>query len=75
MICTSLVSSSSPLSRDYHAVVECDSVTTANYIHEDINGYEVFSTIPLDLRFIPDNIEFKNPPRDVATEVFDIYKF
>ncbi|KAG5050818.1 hypothetical protein JHK87_003016 [Glycine soja] len=54
----------------YFAVVECDSSATANYIYKECDGLELKqSSNALDLRFIPDNMEFKHPPRDVATEV------
>lgn len=56
--------------------MECDSCTTADHIYKECDGIEfLHSSNPLDLRFIPDNMEFKQPPRDVATEVFNIYIF
>ncbi|KAK7262991.1 hypothetical protein RJT34_30575 [Clitoria ternatea] len=54
----------------YYAVVECDLSTTTNYIYKECDGLEVMqSSNALDLRFIPDNMEFKHPPRNLATEV------
>lgn len=51
-------------------MVECDSSTTADYIYEECDGLEFLqSSNALDLRFIPDSMDFKNSPRDVATEV------
>ncbi|ESW28190.1 hypothetical protein PHAVU_003G266400 [Phaseolus vulgaris] len=56
--------------RYYFAVVECNSITTADYIYKECDGVEFMQTSnALDLRFIPDDMEFKHPPRDVATEV------
>ena len=54
-------------------MVECDSSATADYIYKECDGLEfIQSSNALDLRFIPDDMEFKYPPRDVATEVFNI---
>ncbi|KAF7828993.1 Pre-rRNA-processing protein esf1 [Senna tora] len=53
----------------YYAVVECDSSTTADHIYKECDGLEFLqSSIALDLRFIPDSMEIKHSPRDVATE-------
>ncbi|KAJ9172625.1 hypothetical protein P3X46_015840 [Hevea brasiliensis] len=55
--------------RYYYGVVECDSVSTAEQLYKACDGLEFErSSNVLDLRFVPDSMEFKNPPRDVATE-------
>ncbi|CAN0918852.1 ESF1 homolog [Linum grandiflorum] len=55
--------------RYYFAVVECDSVATAERLYTDCDGVELErSSNFFDLRFIPDSMEFKHPPRDIATE-------
>ncbi|CAH1418379.1 unnamed protein product [Lactuca virosa] len=52
----------------YVAVVVCDSVATADYLYKSCDGIEFErSSNMLDLRFIQDSMEFKHPPRDVAT--------
>lgn len=52
-------------------MVECDSVATADYLYQTCDGVEFErSSTKLDLRFIPDSMEFKHEPRDVATEVY-----
>ncbi|XP_057765299.1 pre-rRNA-processing protein esf1-like [Salvia miltiorrhiza] len=56
--------------RYYYAVVECDSVATADYLYKTCDGVEFErSANKLDLRFVPDSMDFKHQPRDVATEV------
>ncbi|PIA26756.1 hypothetical protein AQUCO_08900010v1 [Aquilegia coerulea] len=55
--------------RYYFAVVECDSINTADYIYKTCDGMEFEKTSNvLDLRFIPNTMQFEHPPRDVATE-------
>jgi hypothetical protein len=58
------------LQRYYYAVVECDSSATANYLYKSCDETEFErSSNKLDLRFIPDSMEFKHTPQDIATEV------
>ncbi|CAL1394356.1 unnamed protein product [Linum trigynum] len=60
--------------RYYFAVVECDSIATAEYLYNVCDGVEFErSSNVLDLRFIPDSMEFKHPPRDIATEAPSSY--
>ncbi|MBA0876426.1 hypothetical protein Goshw_025774 [Gossypium schwendimanii] len=55
--------------RYYYAVVECNSSATADYLYKSCDGAEFErSSNVLDLRFIPDSMEFKHEPRDVAVE-------
>ncbi|KAF8092316.1 hypothetical protein N665_0417s0013 [Sinapis alba] len=59
----------------YFAVAECDSSATADYLYKSCDGIEFErSSNKLDLRFIPDSMEFKHPPRDIATEAPATYQ-
>lgn len=54
----------------YYAVVECDSVGTASVIYSKVDGTEYESTANyFDLRFIPDDVEFNDTPRDECSHV------
>lgn len=56
--------------RYYYAVVDCDSIAAADYLYKSYDGIEFErSSNKLDLRFIPDSMEFKHPPRDATTEL------
>lgn len=59
----------------YYAIVTCDSVKTASAIFDNCDQleYETSSNV-LDLRFVPDEIEFTNKPKDMCTSVPDTYK-
>ncbi|KAI4381792.1 hypothetical protein MLD38_007831 [Melastoma candidum] len=60
--------------RYYFAVVDCDSSGTADHLYMACDGGE-FGRSPnvMDLRFIPDSMEFKHPPHDNTTEVPENY--
>ena len=52
-------------------MVECESSATADYLYKACDGVEFESSSNvLDLRFIPDSMELKHSPCDVATEVY-----
>ncbi|TYZ62740.1 hypothetical protein PybrP1_000181 [[Pythium] brassicae (nom. inval.)] len=59
----------------YYAVVTCDSVKTASAIFDSCDQleYETSANL-LDLRYVPDDVAFTNPPKDVCTRVPDAYK-
>eukprot|EP01023_Acetabularia_acetabulum_P051071 TRINITY_DN5607_c0_g2_i1.p1 TRINITY_DN5607_c0_g2~~TRINITY_DN5607_c0_g2_i1.p1 ORF type:complete len:539 (-),score=130.25 TRINITY_DN5607_c0_g2_i1:1309-2925(-) len=62
--------------RWYYAVVECDSVHTAEVLYNECDGLEFEGTAcKFDLRYIPDDMSFHGRDiRDQATQVSNSYK-
>ncbi|KAL0584569.1 hypothetical protein ABG067_005592 [Albugo candida] len=61
--------------RYYYAIVKCDSVKTAKIIADqcDQMEYETSSNV-LDVRFVPNDMEFTNPPKESCQSIPDAYK-
>ncbi|TPX54741.1 hypothetical protein PhCBS80983_g05778 [Powellomyces hirtus] len=56
--------------RYYYAVVECDSTETARAIYTACDGTEYEASANFfDLRYIPTDMTFTDPPHDVATDL------
>ncbi|GAB6020676.1 hypothetical protein CHUAL_003345 [Chamberlinius hualienensis] len=51
----------------YYAVIDCDSVETAAKLYDECDGLEFESSATkVDMRFIPDDMEFNEEPHGVA---------
>ncbi|RKF59918.1 Pre-rRNA-processing protein esf1 [Golovinomyces cichoracearum] len=61
--------------RYFYAVVICSSPSVAQAIYEATDGREYLSSANfLDLRFIPDEVEFEDKARDECTEIPSGYR-
>jgi hypothetical protein len=61
--------------RYYYAIVECDSIATAKTIYEACDGTEYEKTSNFfDIRYVPDEEEFTDEPRDSTLENPTAYK-
>ncbi|GMF97831.1 hypothetical protein B5S30_g283 [[Candida] boidinii] len=61
--------------RYFYAVVRCDSIETAKNIYESCDGTEYESTSNIfDLRYVPEDMEFEDTPRDFCNKIPVNYK-
>ena len=61
--------------RYFFAVVYCDSISSAQQVYEEYDGFEYEnSSFKLDLRFIPDELKFPDPPKEVCTKLESGYE-
>ena len=60
----------------YYTVIEFSSIKCADIVYKECDGLEYESTANrLDLRFIPDDMDFDDEPKDVCTELPDRAKY
>ncbi|KAK4949037.1 pre-rRNA-processing protein esf1 [Elasticomyces elasticus] len=61
--------------RYYYAIIECDGKSAAKAIYDSMDGREYLSTANFfDLRFVPDDTEFDEAPKDECTRLSEGYK-
>ncbi|KAK5716066.1 pre-rRNA-processing protein esf1 [Elasticomyces elasticus] len=61
--------------RYYYAIIECDGKSAAKAIYDSMDGREYLSTANFfDLRFVPDDTEFDEAPKDECTRLPESYK-
>ncbi|XP_022163920.1 ESF1 homolog [Myzus persicae] len=60
----------------YYAIIVCDSPGTAGKLYTDCDGIEYESSATrLDLRFVPDDTEFDQEPKEVCDKLPDLTKY
>ncbi|KAK4900623.1 pre-rRNA-processing protein esf1 [Elasticomyces elasticus] len=61
--------------RYYYAIIECDGKSAAKAIYDSMDGREYLSTANFfDLRFVPEDTEFDEAPKEECTRLPEGYK-
>ncbi|KAK9317780.1 hypothetical protein V1522DRAFT_383528 [Lipomyces starkeyi] len=61
--------------RYYYAIVKCDSIVTARKVYDGCDGTEYEATSNFfDLRYVPEDMEFDEKPKEVCTKVPAVYR-
>lgn len=49
----------------YYAIIECDTVKTAEFLYNNCDGLEFeLTSMKIDLRFVDDSIKFSMQPKE-----------
>lgn len=60
----------------YYAIISFDNVNSANKIYTECDGMEYESSaIKLDLRFVPDSMEFDDEPKEICDKLPEVNKY
>ncbi|XP_055715891.1 ESF1 homolog [Phlebotomus papatasi] len=60
----------------FYAVIECSNIRTADHLYSECDGLEYESSATkMDLRFIPDDMDFDEEPHDVCEKLPNLQEY